>query len=60
MPHVNYFCDIESADLLSHSLDGPLLLAQRTAIVLFDPQRHAAVVERVVAFTPNDDTVLAP
>lgn len=44
---------------LSHPLDGPLLLAQRTAIVLLHPQRHAAVVERVVAFAPDDHAVLA-
>lgn len=44
--------------LLAHALNGPFLLAQRTAIVLFDPQRHTAVVERVVAFAPNHHTVL--
>lgn len=34
------------------------MLAQRAFVVLLDPLGHAAVVERVVAFTPNDDAVL--
>lgn len=37
------------ADPLHH----PVLLAQRAAVVLLHPQRHAAVVEGVVAFSPN-------
>ena len=44
--------------LSAHPLHGPLVLAQRAFVVLLDPLGHAAVVERVVAFTPDDDTVL--
>lgn len=44
--------------LFAHPLDGPLLLAKRTAIVLLDPERHAAVVKGVVALAPDDDAVL--
>lgn len=44
--------------LSSHPLNRPFLLAQRTFVVLLDPFGHAAVVERVVAFTPNDNTLL--
>ena len=40
------------------SLDRPLLLTKGTTIVLFDPQFHAAVVERVIAFSPNDNALL--
>lgn len=46
--------------LFSHSLDGPFLLAQRATVVLLHPQRHAAVVEGVVAFAPYDHAVLFP
>lgn len=38
---------------LSNPLDHPVLLAQRAAVVLLDPQRHAAVVEGVVALSPD-------
>lgn len=38
---------------LSDPLDHPVLLAQRAAVVLLDPQRHAAVVEGVVALAPD-------
>lgn len=38
---------------LSNPLDHPVLLAQRAAVVLLDPQRHAAVVEGVVALAPD-------
>jgi hypothetical protein len=44
--------------LFAHALNGPLLLAERTAVVLLYPQRHTAVVERVVAFAPHHHTVL--
>lgn len=44
--------------LLADPLDEPVLLAERTAIVLLDPQRHAAVVERVIALPPYHDTVI--
>lgn len=44
--------------LFSHSLNGPLLLAQRTTIVLLHPKGHAAVVKRMVALSPDDDAVL--
>lgn len=44
--------------LLAEALDGPLLLTQRTPVVLLDPQGHAAVVERVVALAPNHHAVL--
>lgn len=37
----------------------PLLLAQRATIVLLDPERHAAVVKRVVALAPDDHAVLS-
>ena len=40
------------------SLDYPVLLAQRAAIVLFHPQGHAAVVEGMVTLSPDHDTVL--
>lgn len=45
--------------LFAHALNGPFLLAEWTPIVLLHPQRHATVVERVIAFAPHDDTVLA-
>lgn len=40
------------------SLDHPVLLAERAAIVLFHPQGHAAVVEGMVTFSPDHNTVL--
>lgn len=45
--------------LFAHSLDGPFLLAEGTAVVLFDPQRHAAVVKRVIALAPHNHAVLS-
>ena len=39
--------------LFADSLNHPVLLTQRTAVVLLHPQGHAAVVERVVTFAPN-------
>lgn len=46
--------------LLAHSLDGPLLLAEWAAIVLLDPEWHAAVVKGVIALAPDDHAVLLP
>ena len=46
--------------LLSQLLNGPVLLAKRASVVLLDPEAHAAVVERMVALAPNDDTLLQP
>lgn len=48
------------ARLFSHPLNGPFLLAQRATITLLHPERHAAVVERMVALSPNDHAVLLP
>ena len=36
------------------SLDHPVLLAERAAIVLFHPQGHAAVMEGMITFSPDD------
>lgn len=44
--------------LLPHALDGPLLLAERTTIVLLHPERHTTVVEAVVTFSPHHHAVL--
>ena len=38
---------------LADPLHHPVLLAKRAAVVLFHPQAHAAVVERVVALAPD-------
>ena len=46
--------------LLSKLLHGPLLLAERAAVVLLDPEAHAALVEAVVAVAPHHDAVLGP
>lgn len=43
---------------LPDSLDHPVLLAERAAIVLFHPQGHAAVVEGMIAFSPDHNTIL--
>lgn len=43
---------------LPDSLDHPILLAERAAIVLFHPQGHAAVVEGMIAFSPDHNTIL--
>lgn len=40
--------------LFANSLNHPVLLAEGASVVLLHPQRHAAVVERVVAFAPHD------
>ena len=39
-------------------LDSPLLLAERAAVVLLDPEAHAALVEAVVAVAPHHHAVL--
>jgi len=39
-------------------LDTPFLLAQWTTVVLLHPEGHAAVMEAVVAVSPDDYTVL--
>lgn len=39
--------------LFAYSLDYPVLLAEGTAIILFHPQGHAAIVEGMIAFSPN-------
>lgn len=38
---------------LADSLDHPILLAERAAIVLFHPQGHAAVVKGMITFSPD-------
>lgn len=43
---------------LANSLDHPVLLAERAAIVLFHPQGHAAVVKGMITFSPDHNTVL--
>ena len=43
---------------LAQFLDRPLLLAERTAVVLFDPETHAALVETVVTVPPHPHAVL--
>lgn len=45
--------------LFAHSLNGPLLLAQRATIVLLHPKRHAAVVKRMIALSPDHHAVLS-
>lgn len=44
--------------LFAYSLDYPVLLAEGTTIILFHPQRHAAIVEGMIAFSPNHNTIL--
>ena len=39
--------------LAAEALHNPLLLAERTAVVLHDPLLHAAVVEGMVALSPH-------
>lgn len=46
--------------LFAHPLYGPFLLAERTAIVLLHPQRHAAEMEAVVTLAPHHHAVLLP
>lgn len=53
-PHQERLGHLSFAD----SLDYPVLLAQRAAIVLFHPQGHAAVVEGMVTLSPDHNTVL--
>jgi len=55
----NRSCEKLARVLLSHPLNGPFLLTQRAAIVLLDPERHAAVMKRVVALAPDDHAVLS-
>lgn len=43
---------------LADSLDHPVLLAQRAAIVLFHPQGHAAVVKGMITLSPDHNTIL--
>lgn len=38
--------------------NAPFLLTEGAAVVLFNPEFHAAIVERVVALAPNDDALL--
>ena len=40
-------------ELAAKPLHLPVLLAQRTAVVLSDPQLHAAVVEGMVTLSPH-------
>ena len=42
----------------SELLHSPLLLAERAAVVLLDPEAHAALVEAVVAVSPHHNAVL--
>lgn len=42
---------------LADSLDHPVLLAERAAIVLFHPQGHAAIVEGMITLSPNHNTI---
>lgn len=44
--------------LFPHALYGPLLLAERAAVVLLHPERHAAEMEAVVALAPHHHAVL--
>lgn len=46
--------------LFSHALYGPFLLTEWTTVVLFNPQGHATVMERMIAFTPYYYTILFP
>ena len=49
---------VKSLALFSSPLDNPLLLAKRTTLVLFHPQRHAAIVERMIAFAPHHNATI--
>lgn len=51
-PYINHFLG-RSTLSFSYSLHHPVLLAERATVVLLHPQRHAAVVKWVVAFSPN-------
>lgn len=48
----------DDSQSLSNALHNPILLAQRTPVVLLDPQGHAAIVERVVTLTPHHHTIV--
>lgn len=43
---------------LANSLYHPVLLAEGAAVVLFHPQGHAAVMEGMIAFSPDHNTIL--
>jgi hypothetical protein len=49
---------VEWGSSMSGTLHIPVLLAQRTSIILFRPQRHAAIVKAVIAFAPHHHTVV--
>ena len=53
-----YSFHIKSQILFAKFLDSPLLLTERTSIVLFDPEAHAALVKAVVTVAPDHHTVL--
>lgn len=44
--------------LFAHTLDRPLLLTQRAAIVLLHPERHATEVEAMVTLAPHNHAIL--
>ena len=48
----------DSVGSFSELLHSPLLLAERAAVVLLDPEAHAALVEAVVAVAPHHHAVL--
>lgn len=41
---------------MPETLNEPVLLAERTTFTLLNPETHAAVVETVAAFTPDNHT----
>ena len=41
----------------SNALDSPVLLAKWTPVILFHPERHAAVVKGMVTIAPHDNTM---
>lgn len=47
-----------AAGSLANSLYHPVLLAEGAAVVLFHPQGHAAVMEGMIAFSPDHNTIL--
>jgi len=54
-----YHCSTSSiVRLFSDPLEAPVALAERAAVVLLQPLRHAAVVEGVVALAPDDNAVI--
>ena len=50
---------MERRPSLAQFLYGPLLLTERTSVVLFDPETHAALVEAVVTLSPHHHAVLS-